>query len=307
MSNAPFVTDKVRTAITLAYRNEDYVADAVLPRVPVSAEEFKWTEYNKQDRFTVPPMVIDRKGSFNQVEFGGTEQSSMTVDYGLEDVIPIRDIENGKTSKFDPRGHAVELITDLLMLGREQRVAAKVFDPANHDNTEALGGTDQWDDATSKPLVQLADAMEVPFMRPNMLVINPRAALALRRSPSVVKAYNGTTGDEGLVPMDWIRQTLGLQSIIVAAAKQNTQNPGQAAAYGHVWGDNALLFYRNSSAMPNKGLTYGLTAEYGTRISQTKRNDDIGLRGSVVQRVGESLKELVLSKDCAYLITDVLN
>lgn len=307
MSNAPFVTDRVRTAIALAYKNDSFIADMVLPRVRVSGEEFKWVEYNKADRFTVPDTTIDRKGSINQVEFGGTEHSSFTRDYGLSDVIPQKDIEAARNSgtKFDPRGNAVELLLDLILLDREKRVADLTFNGANHDNKETLSGTDKWSNDASKPLVQLEDALEVPFMRPNTMVISSQAALNLRRNPSVVKAYNGTTGDEGLVPMSWLQDVLELQ-IIVARAKQNTANKGQAANYSRVWGDHCLLFYKNGSAVPDKGLTYGLTAQYGDRISQTKPDSDIGLRGAVVQRVGESVKELILSKDCAYFFDSVL-
>jgi hypothetical protein len=306
--NAPFVTDPQRTAIALAYRNEDMIADIVLPRAPVSQEEFKWTEYDKADRFTVPDTTIDRKGQFNQVEFGGTEKSSMTSDYGLSDVIPQKDIDAAANVNFDPLGNATELLAELIMLDREIRVAEATFTAAAHQvgNKETLSGTDQWDNAAAKPLEQLADAMEVPFMTPNWLVVSSLGALNLRRNASVVKAYNGTTGDEGLVPLSWIAQTLGLQGIIVAKAKLNVAKPGQTASYGRVWKHHALLFYRNASAMPNRGLTYGLTAQFGQRVAQTRRDDSVGLRGATEVRVGESVKELILAKDCAYFFENTL-
>ena len=227
MANSPFVTDQVRTQIALAYRNEDYIADLVLPRAPVSGEEFKWIKYNKDDRFTLPDTTIDRKGSFNEVEFGGTEESAMTVDFGLQDVIPQKDIDAAAEVGFDPQGNAVEILTDLMMLHREKRVADLTFTSAAHSLKETLTGTDQWSDPASRPLVQLSDAMEVPFMRPNFMVIDYTGALALQRNPSVVKAYNGTSGDEGMVPLSWIAQTLGLQDIVVGRAKINSANPGR--------------------------------------------------------------------------------
>jgi hypothetical protein len=306
MSSTPFKTDKTRTQIALAYMNEDFIADRILPRVPVASEEFKWTIYNKSDRFTVPNTVIDRKGSFNEVEFGGTEDTASTSDYGLQDTIPQKDIDAAKLVNFDPQGNAVELLMDLILLDREQRAAALCFTAANHLNKETLTGTDQWSDPAAKPLVQLSDAMEVPFMRPNTLTISGLTALALVRNPSVVKAYNGTSGDEGMVPLSWIQTVLGLSEIIVARTKQNSAKPGQTENYTKVWGNHALLSYKNSSAMPNKGLTYGLTAQYGSRISMSKRDDDTGMRGAVIQRVGESVKELILSQDCAYFFENTI-
>ncbi|MTI11562.1 hypothetical protein, partial [Sansalvadorimonas verongulae] len=62
MANAPFVTNPVLTAIAIAYTNSEFIADRVLPRVGVGSREFKWTQYNKEDRFTIPETLVGRKG-----------------------------------------------------------------------------------------------------------------------------------------------------------------------------------------------------------------------------------------------------
>ena len=308
MSNAPFKTDPVRTAIALAYRNEAFIADMVLPRAPVSGEEFKWTSYNKEDRFTIPDTTVDRKGAINQVEFGGTEQGSMTNDYGLQDVIPQKDIDSAVAAGFDVQGNATELLTDVVMLGREARVAAMVHTAANYPaaNKETLAAGDKWTAATGDPIEQLTAAMEIPMMRPNVMQLSSAGALALRRNEKIVKAYHGNTGTDGLVPLEFIRQLFELDQIIVGRARYNSANPGQNMTLTRLWADNALLFYRNSSAMPNRGLTFGLTAQFGSRMAMSKRDDDVGLRGATIQRVGESVKELIIANDTAYLITGVV-
>jgi len=305
--NAPFTTDPIRTAIALAYMNRAFIADMVLPRVGVGAEEFKWTSYNKADRFTIPDTTIDRKGRMNQVEFGGTELASMTQDYGLEDVIPRKDIENARNTNFDPVGNATELLMELIMLQREQRVAAVVHNAATYPTgyKETLSGTDQWDDAASKPIVQISDALEVPFMRPNVLVTNGASLLALRRNQNVVKAFHGNTGDDGMVPVSFLEQLFEL-TILTGRARYNSANKGQTLALSELWGNNAALLYLNPSAAPSKGLTFGLTAEYESRIARSKEDSDIGLRGATVLQVGESVKELVMAADCAYFFSATL-
>ncbi|MEO1082394.1 MAG: phage capsid protein [Pseudomonadota bacterium] len=307
MANAPFVTDPIRTAIAIQYTQEAFVADDILPRRPVGAEEFKWTEYNKADRFTVPETLVDRKGELNQVEFGGTEKAGMTNDYGLKDVIPQKDIDAGARANFDVLGNATEGLTDLVLLDREMRVSTIMNSTANYaaGHSETLSAGDRWTATTGNPIVQLSDAMEVPFMRPNVLLLNPAGALALRRNAEVVKAYNGTLGDSGLVPMEWIRQAMELDQIIVGRAKYNTSKKGQPIVIDRLWQNNAIMIYRNPNAMPNRGLTYGLTAQYGTRMAMTKFDDEVGLRGATVMKVGESLDELVLANDCGYLIEGV--
>lgn len=308
MANAPFVTDPVRTAIALAYHNRAFVADEVMPRAPVAAEEFKWISYNKEDRFTIPSTLVDRKGKLNQVEFGGTEQASMTHDYGLEDVIPQKDLENAGNTTFDPLGNATELLTELIMLERESRVAGIVHAIGSYASgmTETLAAGDKWSAATGKPLDQIMDALEVPFMRPNVMVINSAGLLALRRNEQILQSYHGNVATEGMVPVSYLRDLLEMDSIVVGRARYNSANKGQTMSLTELWGNHCALIYRNSSAMPNKGLTFGLTAQYGSRIARSKRDDDIGLRGATVQQVGESVKELVLANDTGYFISGVI-
>lgn len=310
MANAPFKTDPVRTAIALAYSNEQYIADMVLPRAMVSSEEFLWTLYNKADGFTVPDTTIDRKGRFNQVEFGGTEKASQTIDRGLEDVVPQKDIDRARDQnlQFDPVGNATELITELLLLDREIRVKNIVQDadlyPAG--NKETLSAADRWDTETGDPMTQLSDAMETTWLRPNVMVLSSQTALAIQRNTKVGQAYNGTDGPEAMVPLEWIRQTLGLDQILVGRSRQNTAKKGQPETYARVWDNKVTLIYRNPAALPNKGLTFGITAEYGSRIAMTKRDEDVGMRGATAVRVGESTREIIMAADCGYLIESVI-
>lgn len=308
MSNAPFQTDPVRTAIAIAYQNRAYVADMVSPRAPVGAEEYKWTEYNKEDRFTLPDTTIDRKGEMNQVEFGGTEKTGMTNDWGLEDVVPTKDVEAAANTNFDPISNATELLTDLILLDREVRVANMVQDanlyPAANKETLAVG--DRWGAGTSDPLTQLSDAMEVPFMRPNRMLINSASLLALRRNDAMVRSFHGNTGTDGMVPIQHILDLLELEQIIVGRARINSSAKGQAMTLQEIWGNIALLFYANPAAMPNKGLTFSLSPEYGQRVMRSKFDEDVGLRGATRVQVGESVDEIILAADTAYLFESVL-
>jgi hypothetical protein len=279
----------------------------VLPRVPVSSEEFKWTSYNKADRFNIPDTTIDRKGRLNQVEFGGTELASITADYGLEDVIPQKDIDAAASVSFDPLGNATELLTELIMLEREQRVAGIVHAAATYDAAlkEVVASADKWTASTSRPIDAITDALEMPFMRPNILVINSASLLALRRNEQVLQSYHGNVSTEGMVPVAYLQDLLEME-ILVGRARYNSANKGQSLTLTELWGGHAALLYKNPSAMPNKGLTFGLTAQFGGRIARSKRDDDIGLRGATVQQVGESVKELVLANDTAYFMEGVI-
>ena len=301
MSNAPFVTDPIRTAIALAYTNRAFIADQVLPRVPVGAAEFKYTIYNTEDRFTLQETMVGRKGRVSEVEFGGTEAAAMVADYGLEDPIPSSDLDSAKTTGFDVMGNATEILTELILLDREKRVASVVQDPNNHANKTTLSGTSQWSDtANSDPITDISDALELPMMRPNVMIINGQVALALRRHPKLIKAYHGTLGDVGMVPLGFVQELFELDRIVVGRARYNAANRGQTLTLAELWGKHCTLIYQHPSATPQRGVTFGLTGEHGTRLSQRRPDPDIGLRGGTRIRVGESVKELVVASDVSY-------
>lgn len=306
MANAPFVTDPVRTAIALAYQNHEYIADRVLPRVSVGAREYKYTVYNKKDRFTIPETMVGRKGRVNEVEFGATEATGMVKDYGLEDPIPQSDIDAAKNTDIDPVNDSVEMLSDLIMLDREKRVANLVHTKANYASSETISGTDQWDDPLSDPIEQISDGLEVPLIRPNTLVINGASALALRRNPALVKAFNGSLGDSGMVPWQFIKELFELQNILIGRAKNNTANKGQNMTLADVWGKHAALIYLNPMARPNKGITFGWTAQFKGRIAGSRIDPDIGLEGGTRVRVGEMVEERIVASDAAYFLENVI-
>ena len=307
MANAPFKTDPVRTAIALAYTNAAFVADRVLPRVSVTAREYKWTRYNKEDRFTIPNTTVGRKGRVNEVEFGGTEDSSMVRDFGLEDPIPQDDIDAAANTDMDPLGDSTEFLTDLILLDREKRVASVAHDKTNYANVQTISGTDQWTDkANSSPITQLSDALESPLVRPNVMVINGTAALALRRHPELIKAYNGTSGDTGMVPLDFIRQLFDLDDIVVGRARYNSANKGQTMTLSYLWGPHCALIYRNPNAKPQRGITFGWTAQFKGRVAGTRQDPDIGLQGGTRVRVGEMVDEKIVANDVAYFLENVV-
>lgn len=316
MAQAPFVIQPRLTAISLAYRNERFVADDVLPRVPVESSVFKYSQYTKGDAFTVPDTRVSRKGDVNEIDWTATETTTNTKDYGLEDAIPYEDVLNAQAAQkaqgvmpIDPQARSTELLTDLVALDREVRVANLVNNPNNYPtaNKTTLSGTSQWSDYTnSDPVTAILTTMDGMLIRPNKMVIGRAVYTKLRMHPKVVSAVfklggNAETG--GIVSLQAIADTLELDEIIVGEGWVNTAKKGQPVSVQRVWGKNALLFYQNPVlASPQGVMTFGFTAQWGARIAGVIENDpDIGLRGGTRVRVGESVGEVLAAPDVAYL------
>jgi hypothetical protein len=311
MAVAPFSTNPFYTNIAIAYRNKNYIAEQVLVGTPVPQEEFKYIIHTQAESYTVPSTIVGRKGRVNEVSFTGTEQPGVTFDYGLEDTIPLKDIDNAKSiPNYDPMGKSTILLAELIDLDKEIRVASMVNNVANHTYNTTLSGTSQWSDyANSNPVSAILSALDVPLLRPNIMTIGQAAWTVLRQHPKVLSAVKSTGGDisAGTVARQQMAELLELDDILVGAPFVNSAKPGQSPVFARVWGKHAAFMYKNQMADLNGGImTWGFMPRYGQRVTYTKFDDQIGLRGGQRIRVGESCTEVVSAKDVSYLFLNAV-
>lgn len=308
MSNAPFPIDPVQTAIAIAYRNKRLISDMVLPRVPVGKQEFKYLLHEMSDGFTIPDTKVGRKSKPNEISFSATEQTEATVDHALDDPIPNADIKNAPEN-YDPIGRSTTGLTDIILLDREVRTAGLVFNAANYPaaNKKTLSGTSQWNDyANSDPLTELMMALDSLIMRPNIMTIGREAFTKLIMHPIIVKAMHGNSGDSGVATRQFLADLLELDEVLVGEGYVNTARKGQTTSMQRVWGKHCSLIYRDELAGVDRGTTFGFTAQFGDRISGAQEDGDIGMRGGMRNRVGESVKELLSAPDLGYFLENVI-
>lgn len=314
----PFVVDTALTAIAIGYRNAaiNLIADRVMPRIPVGGEKFKWLEYPLAESFTVPNTAVGRKGRPNQVEFTALERTGAVDDYGLDDAIPNSDQvaaaqqRAAGLSVYDPEARAVEGLTDLILLDREVRTASIVQDLNRYDAARriTLSGTSQFSDyANSTPITAINTALDSTVaMRPNKMVIGRPAWSVLRAHPHIVNAVKGGNLNRGNATIQEVADLFELQEVIVGEGFVNTAKRGQAATIQRVWGKNISLIYLDPMAGPDRGLTWGYTAQYGSRISGRIEDPHIGLQGGNIIRVGERVKEIVSAPGVGYFFQNAV-
>lgn len=303
----PFPYSAVLTAIAIGYRNTKLIADLVLPRVTVAKKEFKYIEYPLADSFTVPDTLFPKKGTPNVVDFGGSEVTSMTIDYGLDDLISNDDINNAPEGS-NLEGKGVEYVTDLVALAREVRTANLIFNVDNYagSNTLTLSGTSKFSDYdNSDPIAVLTEVLDTPLIRPNTMTIGREVWTKLATHPKVVKAAQGNSGDSGVAARARVAELLELDNIFVGEGRLNTAKKGQSAIIERVWGNYISLTHLNPLADTQRGVTFGFTTQYGTKQAGSK-DVDAGINGSKLVRSAESVKELIVAKDVGFLLKDVI-
>lgn len=297
------------TQIALAVKPKGFIADQVLPRVPVPGEKFIYTKMTTDQYFRIPDARIGRTSDPNTVEFSGADVTDKTEDYGLEDPVPNKDIELAAGTNYDPLAEATESTALLMELAREKRAADLVFTLGTYASSlrTTLSGTSQWSHASSDPVAALLAAIDAMLVRPNTLVIGRSVWTALRQHAKVVQSVfkNGTTS--GVVPLEGLRDVLEIERILVGEAFYTATKKGQTASYSRLWGKHAALLQVNPDVRSTRSVlpSFGFTAEFGQRQTMTRQTAQ-GVKGATAVRVTEQVKELVSFQECGYFFADAV-
>lgn len=306
------VSDPELIAITLAYQNPSLIADRVLPRKPVGREAFRYNVFPKGQFITLQRTKAGRKGELNKVSFEGKKATGAVEHFGLMSPIPAVD-SNNVAEGLDPVHIATTGLRDLVLLDREVRAAELVFDAGQYEasNKTQLSGTSQWGDDSSTPVKDIEEAINIPFIRPNKLLLGQAAWSALRQHPDIVSSVNRNSGDKGLASRQAVADLFELDEIIVGKGWVNIAKPGQDPVRDRVWGNHALLFCDSPAAQPSlgMGMTFGFTAQYGTVTAATNevKPGRMGLDGGVEVVNGEKVIELITAADLAFFFEDAVS
>jgi hypothetical protein len=312
MATTAFPVNPNLTAIAIGYRNRDIdlIADRVLPRTGKNGLKFSYTRYSMADAYTVPNTRVARRAEPTVVEFGGELVQDECVDYGLDDIIPNAEIlafeamqKPASGGPVSPMAKSTSLLAGLVLLDREIRVANLVFNSATYPaaNRTTLSGTSQWSDFTnSNPVDAILAALDVPIFRPNVLTFGQATWTKLRQHPRMVTAILGNQVNAGAVTRQQVADFFEVKEVVVGASFVNTARKGQAPVMSRVWGKHAAALFISQDAADADQPTFGFTAQFGDRIAGTMDEPKKGLRGSVMVRVGESVKEVISASASAY-------
>ncbi len=308
MAQHPFPVDAVYSGISLAYRNNAYIADQVLPRTKVGKHSFKYRVFGKDQYLTLPDTAVSRKGIPAQVELTFSEATESVVDYGLDDVVPYDDVADAPEG-YDPQKRAVEYLTELIMLSREVRTANLVFNDSTYStgHKTTLTGASQFSHADSNPIATIKAGLDKCFIRPNTIVIGREVFSVLSTHPKIVQAFYPNSAGNGIVNAQQLAQMFEVENVLVGNAWVNGSKRGATPSLSRAWGKHMAMLYINKMASTNDMPTFGLTAEYGNRVSGVLPDPRSGLRGANIVRVGESLKELVICPELGYFIKNAVD
>lgn len=301
-----FISEPKLTALAQGLPQEDLVYEQIMPTVPVLSEDFKYTRYDISNGLTLTDDEMGRRGEANEVDWKATQETASVVDRGLKGFVSYGDIKKGQAAKLDVAAQTVKNVTRTINLNREHRVAQAIANPENHGAKLALSGSSQFSNNASEPIKIIREIISNMLIEANLLVLPKPIWTAIRSNPSVIKTVYRTTADHGLVKLEDFADVLEINKVIVPNGRVNTQALGLQPKLGAIWGNIVAAIYLDPSLNNTETMGWGFTAQYESREVKRFEKPQTGRKGGYDYQVAEAVQEIVVSKDCGALLTNVL-
>jgi hypothetical protein len=236
--------DVALTNVSVAYRNTDYIADAVAPPIAVRKQSDKYFIYDPQREYLrATPDARSPGAEASEVDFQLSTDSYFCEDHALEAAIPDEERENADPP-LQPDIDRAEMLADKIALNREIALET-LLSTSTAINGTSLDPVDWWSNPESDPLTQLREARQNVFAvaqrRPNVAIMPYAIFDALRHHPKIVDRIKYTTA--GVVGEQLLAQLLDLDRVLVPRSFKNVARRGQAPVCVPVWGNAVWLLY----------------------------------------------------------------
>jgi hypothetical protein len=293
--------DRYLTTIAVTYGPTGHIADSVLPPINVADETGLYYVYDKS-RFQLAYAKRAPRTIYKELEWAATQDSYAAEEYGLEMKIDDRERSNSALpADLDETG--TEVLTDVLLNVREQRVASLVTNAANFPagHTVTLLAADQWTDPTSTPIDDIeagrAQIRRASGSLPNRILMGYEVWTKLKRNAQVLNELNGERAT-----VQNVAELFEVESILIGSVLYNTTTEGQTEVLGDRWGKDVLLYYqppRPNLRVPGFGYQLVVQPLRVFRYREPRINCD-------VIRVTEIRAEKIVAITLGYLLKNVV-
>ena len=281
--------DALLTNLSIAYRNQRYIADQVFPIVMVDKQSDIIPKYTKaywfldsaQERAPGTTAAVSGYAVDNTNKF-------FCINYAIGKEIP-DEVRANADLPYDMDRDGTEWVTDMLMRKRERLFSAD-FMTTSVWATDKVGTTDftKWNDyGASDPIADIRTGIravrQATGFRANCLVMGEIVWHRLVDHPDFLDRVKHT--QLGVISRDLVKSVLELEKLFVGEALYTASDEGSSTyTYSDIIDDDALLLYvadRPSLLVPSAGYTFvwrpltGGGAQFIRRIRDDKRRKDI--------------------------------
>lgn len=239
--------DAALSEIAIAYRNKQFIADQVLPLVPVEKQSDKYYIWDKGSWLTNQVELRTPGDTYPEARMKLSTDTFYCDIYHLGFPIPDENVKN-QDAAIDLETRGAEFLAHQFALNREIQIAATIFTTGVWDTNPTVGADFvAWDDDdNSNPPEDLDTYRDTVLQNtgvlPNTLVIGKQVFSKLRRNPILLDMFKYT--GKGILTAAQVAEALDIERLLVGTCVQRTSAEGAGtAAQAFVWGKKALLLY----------------------------------------------------------------
>ena len=301
--------DAALSNISVAYKNESYIADQIFPVVPVDKQSDYYFVFTKDFWFR---NSVEPRGPGSRYAEGGLELSKtqyQCVNKGLSFPLPWETIQN-QDAAVDLESDGAEWLADQFALDREIALAQKIFDATAWTSYTTLSSTQQWNDwANSDPITNIDTGIQTVKKligrKPNTIVMGAEVWDKLKWHPDLLDIYKHT--EKAILTVDMVAKVFdGIERVVVGESIYNSSAEGAAFAGSYIWPKNVLVAYiapTPSLRTPSAGYTFswkqnGFTIPIVREEERTRKRD--------VLLADHAFDQKVVGADCGYEIIDAV-
>lgn len=253
------------TNVAVGYTNLGFIAERVLPVVPVANEKFTYYKFGK-DSFKRYNTKRSIGAKAMRLDYSLSTTTGTCEEYMVEH--PIDDRIRAEAQKpLDPDVQGTEICTQSLLLDYEKRVADMLTTYTNYASGMYATPSTKWDAAGATIFDDITTGQEAVRQKigqyPNVMVVPPVVAQKLAFASEVtdyIKNVIGLTRLERPQEGGWqLPEVLFGMRVVVPWAVEVTSNLQQAETTADIWGDYVLILYvepRPAIMRPSFGYTF---------------------------------------------------
>ena len=303
------IVDPVLTNVARAFKPSGFIADQVLPIVPVDVDAGQYPVFDGFFDSATNNKVADRSVT-PEVDFTFSTDTFVCEDYRLKATITKKE-ERNANGALRLRQNKLDVVLTQMAIRREVRAADLLRKTTNGGAlTLGAGVSNKWnvDAATIEADIQTgATAVyNATGVGTNTIVIPYLVAYAMSTQQDIREILKYTVNGGDIISMGdrILPATLhGHKVLIPKGTVRNTANDGATRTLAEIWGDHVRLLY-----VPEGGGGWGIPATGYTFQSQPEVVDRWKDNDPPVEniRAWETKDEKICAPSFGYEITDVL-
>lgn len=298
------------TQISLAYKNEEYINEKILPVVTVQKDTGKIATYG-MDNLRIEESLRAQGSGANEVSHTLTlGDHYVLADHALKDFVSQEEMDNAD-KPIQPQIDTTEFLTDRIQVIKEKELADSMANTGVITQNVTLSGTDQWSDFTnSDPFDDIKTAMETvrtgSGMMPNSMIMSYAVMMTLIVHPDLIARLPGiiTVTSEAVVTALKLAFP-NIKNVFVGSAMYNSAGEGVTGVLADIWGKHFWVGYIADKPRL-KSRSFGFTYQAPGQNRQVKvlaYDDD--KEGRYV-RINDKYDQKVVDNKCMYLIKNAI-